>query len=571
MMDQRQIDEVLERNNIVDIIGSYFPLKRTGNNYKARCPFHDEKTASFVVSEKKQIFKCFGCGKGGNAIHFVQEYEKISFFEALKKLAAKAGIMMQQSASNPRKNSKRDLIYKIYTIAGKFFQNNLKNHGDLALNYLHKRDISDDTIQKFQIGYALDSFNGLRNTLIKNSINDQILPQTGLFTSNGRDLFRQRLMFPIHDHTSKIIAFGGRVLLDGQEGGKYVNSPTTDIYIKGNELYGLFLTKYEIQKKDFVLICEGYTDFLRLYESGFTNAVASLGTSLTDGQVNLLSRFTHNYYMVYDGDKAGRKAAVRAAGNVIKAGYEVRLVFLPDDDDPDTFLLNHQPDDFQNLIDSAKTLPSFLQEDKTLEMDEREKLDTFIDILSETNDQIAKELLVREISEVFKISAQAISSRIRKKRTPRETTTRNPNPSMTLDKFGDEKNIICEVLNNIISYKKVAQEVDSSYFFSDVYRKIFELLQEHIEDMTQASALIDVTDDLLVQNTISELIMSDAPAVAIDELINDLKLRKHQKELKNIKIRIMENPKDMELISKKKELKKMILTFNKKIVRNTLY
>ncbi|MDO9576536.1 MAG: DNA primase [Candidatus Cloacimonadales bacterium] len=570
-MDQRQIDEVLERNNIVDIIGSYFPLKKTGSSYKARCPFHDEKTASFVVSEKKQIFKCFGCGKGGNAIHFVQEYEKISFFEALKKLAEKAGIVMQQTAFTKQKSSKRDLIYKIYELAGHFFEDNLYNHGDFALDYLKKRNISENTIRKFQIGFALDSFNALRNALIKNSINEQIIPQTGLFTSNGRDLFRQRLMFPIHDHSGKIIAFGGRILLEGQEGGKYVNSPTTEIYTKGNELYGLFLTKYEIQKKDFVLICEGYTDFLRLFESGFTNSVASLGTSLTDGQINLLSRFTHNYYIVYDGDKAGRKAAVRAAGNVIKAGHKAHLVDLPENDDPDTFLMNNETDDFQALIDTAKTLPNFLFEDKSLIMDEREKLDTFIDILTEMNDQIAKELLVREISEVFKISVQAISSRIRKKRNPTGSTNRNPNSGMALDKFGDEKNIIREILNNIISYKKVAQELDSSYFFSDVYSKIFKLLQEHLEDMAQVSALIDLTDDIVVQNTIAELIMSDAPNVAVEELINDLKLRKYQKELKNINSRILENPQDMELTSKKKELKKMILTLNKKIVRNTLY
>jgi len=570
-MDQRQIDEVLERNNIVDIIGSYFPLKKMGSNYKARCPFHDEKTASFVVSEKKQIFKCFGCGKGGNAIHFVQEYEKISFMESIKKLAAKAGIVLQQTFANTRKSSKRDLIYKIYKLAGLFFEESFSKHGQIAHNYLLKRNFSDETIKKFQIGFALDSFNALRNALIKNNINEQIFPQTGLFTSNGKDLFRQRLMFPIHDHTGKIIAFGGRVLLDDQSGGKYVNSPTTDIYTKGNELYGLFLTKYEIQKKDFVLICEGYTDFLRLYECGFTNSVASLGTSLTDGQINLLSRFTHNYYIAYDGDKAGRKAAVRAAGNVIKSGYTAKIIEFPDDVDPDTFLTNHKADDLQTLIETAKSLPTFLLEDRKLAMDEREKLDNFVDILSDMNDEIAKELLLKEISEVFGISAYAVSSRVRKKRIPTRQNGSIPAPVIQVNKFIEEKNIISNILNNKIYYKKVAQELDSSYFFSDVYRKIFELSQKHLEDMSQVSALIDLTDDIILQNTISELIISDVPEVEIDELINSLKLRKYQKELNNINARIMENPKDMELFSKKKELKKMLLTLNKKIVRKTLY
>ena len=569
-MEQRQIDEVLERNNIVDVISSYFPLKRTGGSYKARCPFHDEKTASFVVSEKKQIFKCFGCGKGGNAIHFVQEYERISFFEALKKLAERGGIILKQTATAKRSNTKRDLIYKIYALTGQFFADHLHEHGDYALDYLRKRNISENTIRKFQLGYAPDSFSALRNMLIKNSINEQIFPQTGLFTENGKDLFRQRLMFPIHDHTGKIIAFGGRVLLEGQEGGKYVNSPTTEIYTKGNELYGLFLTKHDIQKKDFVLICEGYTDFLRLYESGFTNVVSSLGTSLTAGQINLLSRFTHNYHLVYDGDSAGRKGAIRAAANIIAAGYKARIVELPFPEDPDTFLLSHEFEDFQALIDSAKSLPLFLHDDQIVYQDEQEKLEIFFEILSEMNDQLAKELLAHELSDVFKISIAAISGRVRKKRTA-AATTRQPSPETKLEKYLDEKNIICEILNNIESYKKVAQEIDSSYFFSDVYCSIYKLIQEHIEDMSQASALIDLTQDVSIQNAISHFIMSEPPDVPIEELINDVKLRKYQKELKEINDLIRENPQDAELVSRKKELKKMVLLLSKKIVRKTLY
>ncbi len=567
-MDERLIDEIIEKNNIVDVIGKYFPLKKTGSNFKARCPFHDEKTASFVVSEKKQIFKCFGCGKGGNVIHFVQEYEKLSFYEALKKLAARVGIVLQQSKVDTKKRNRRDLIYSIYKLAGDFFADNLFKHGDFALQYLSERGFSNDTIQKFQIGFALDSFTALRNYLLKNNINEKILPNTGLFTQNGRDLFRNRLMFPIHDHTGKTVAFGGRILHEDQEGGKYVNSPTTEIYTKGNELYGLFLTKYEIQKKDAVLISEGYTDFLRLYEKGFVNSTASLGTSLTDGQIRLLNRYTNNFYILYDGDKAGRNAAVRAAGNVIKQGGKAYLVLLPDDADPDSFLQENDPAELQNLIEKATTLPKFLQDDSSLNMETRAKLDTLIEILNKIDDEISKELFIKEISEIFGISEHAIRSKIRPKRKKADTkTTQN----LVLNRFEEERNLICLLLNNKFLYKNVAQEIDSTYFFSDEYRNIYKLMQEHIEDMKQISTLLDMTEDDLIKNDITELMMLQTPDIAVEELIKNLKLRKYQTELKDINKRILENPKDRELFSQKNELRKKILMLDKKIVRRTLY
>ena len=566
-MDQRQIDEVLERNNIIDVIGSYFPLKKTGSNFKARCPFHDEKTASFVVSEKKQIFKCFGCGKGGNAIHFVQEYEKISFFEALKKLAERVGIALQQTRVNTAKRSRRDLIHSIYKLAGSFFQDNLRQHGDFAKQYLVNRKISESTIEKFQIGYALDSYAGLRNFLLKNSINEKIFPASGLFTANGRDLFRQRLMFPIHDHTGNIIAFGGRVLMEDQGGGKYVNSPTTEIYTKGNQLYGFFITKYDVSKKDYVLICEGYTDFIRLFEAGFTNSAASLGTSLTDSQINLINRYSRNIYMLYDGDKAGRKAAVRAAGNIIRNGSNAKIIALPDDEDPDSFLLKNNPEELEKLISKASTLPNFLFEDKSLGLDNKSKLNELIEILNDMNDEISVELFIREISETFRISEHAINSRIRKQRIK----TKKVETGKTVISFGEERDLLCKILDDKLSYKKVAQEIDLTYFFTDVYKNIFDVISMHISSIEQISNLIDKVEDENLKKIITELMMADAPEASMDDIINNLKLRKYQYELKNINERISQDPKDMELFSQKKELKQKMLLLDKKIVKKTLY
>ncbi|MBT4332251.1 MAG: DNA primase, partial [Candidatus Cloacimonetes bacterium] len=506
-MDQHLIDEILERNDIVDVINSYIPLKKTGSNFKARCPFHDEKTASFVVSPQKQIYKCFGCGKGGNVITYVQDFEKISFPEALRKLASRAGITVKQSMQSKNKDSKRDLIYKIYELTTGFFYKNLVEHGSSALEYLAERDITDETIKKFKLGFALDSFGGLRNYLFKNDINEKILPTTGLFTAKNTDLFRDRIMFPIHSASGKVVAFGGRKLNEDKLGGKYINSPTTDVYTKGNELYGLFDTKYTISKKDHVLICEGYTDFLRLYENGYTNSVASLGTALTDSQISVLSRFTENIYMLYDGDGSGRKAAIRAAGRVLGKGCNVKIIGLPEEHDPDSYIRNNGAASMQKMIDKAKPIAEFLKDDDVIGVDKKGKLSVLFDILNEIEDEVAQELLIQDITETFGLSGHAVSSKIRKKRRTfkkEQETTEVPK----MEQFTEERDIILLIINNQSLYKKVAQEIDSSYFLTEKYRKIYKIMSEQIEDMDNIPALISKIMEEDIRNLLTELSMS---------------------------------------------------------------
>ncbi len=394
-MDQSQIDRILEMNNIVDVIGSYFPLKKSGSNYKALCPFHQEKTPSFHVSEKKQIFKCFGCGKAGNVITFVQDYEKLSFMETIKKLAGRVGITISESPQAKLNRSKMDLIYKIYELAADYFQRNLKDHGSFARNYLKERNISTSIVEEFGIGYALNSQTGLMNYLLKNHINEQILLKSGLFGRGERgiyDIFRERLIFPIHNIAGRVVAFGGRVLQKDQKGGKYINSPTTDIYTKGAELYGLYKTRFEISRQDAAIVCEGYTDFIRLHEKGFTNIVASLGTALTDKQVMLLKRYTNNVYLFYDGDNAGKIAAVRAAGNLIKNSMNAWILEVGEKDDPDSFLVKFGVDALQEKITNSQSLTLFLFNDKIMGMDTRQKLETLIEIANGMNDRISQEL-----------------------------------------------------------------------------------------------------------------------------------------------------------------------------------
>lgn len=569
-MEQHVIDEIIERNDIVDVISNYIPLKKTGSNFKARCPFHDEKTASFVVSPKKQIYKCFGCGKGGNVITYVQEFEKISFPEALKKLAARAGITVQQSMQSKGKDSKRDLIYKIYEITTGYFYKNLVEHGSNALEYLAERDIKNETIKKFKLGFALNSYGGLRNYLLKNDINEKILASTGLFTSNNNDLFRERIMFPIHSSAGKVVAFGGRKLHDSQSGGKYVNSPTTDIYTKGNELYGLFDTKYTISKKDHSLICEGYTDFLRLYENDYKNCVASLGTSLTDSQISLLGRFSDNFYMLYDGDGSGRKAAVRAAGKILGKGYNVKIIGLPKVDDPDSYIRNNGAKSMQEMIDKAKPITEFLKDDEVIGVDKKGKLSVLFDILNEMEDEVAQELLIQDIADTFGLSGHAVSSKIRKKRRSFKKEIEDTELSK-MEHFTEERNMLLLIINNESLYKKVAQEIDLSYFLNGKYREIYKIMSEHIEDMDNIPALISKIDNESIRDLLTELSMLDIPTQTIDDAIIVLKTRRFHADLKAIKEKILNDPKNLELREKKIEIKKEILKINKKVVRKTLY
>jgi DNA primase len=572
-MEQSVIDNVIESNNIIDVIGSYFPLKKTGSNFKSRCPFHDEKTASFVVSEKKQIYKCFGCGKAGNVISFVRDYEKVSFIDAIKKLASRVGISINETKVNKAKQSRRELIYTIYTLAAAHFQENLGRFGDFAKQYLLKRNISEETIKKFQIGYALDSFNGLKNYLVKNSINTDILDKTGLFGTSAKgtyDGFRDRLMFPIHSVNGKIVAFGGRILHEEQKGGKYINSPTTEIYTKGNELYGLHITRYEIGKKNFALICEGYTDFLRLYENGFTNSAASLGTSLTDNQINVLSRYTNNIYLLYDGDKAGQKAALRAALNVLKKGFQTRIITLPETEDPDSYLVKYGNENLESKISEAKSVTQFLKENKTLGLDTKSKLEMFTEALNEMQDQISMELLIKDISETFKISQNAITSKLRKGRKKEEIQVEK----IDFSGFPEERNLLKLILDGYVNIKNVAEEVNSDYFLNKIYKSIFKIISKNIEEVGQVSAMTEFFEDEIERNVFGEIFIEDSQEIPYEEIIKCIKKRKFETDLKNINDKIRVDSKNTDLYRQKdrilKEISKFKTISNKK-VRKAFY
>jgi len=359
---ERVLEEILSRIDIVELISSYIPLKRAGRNFKALCPFHQEKTPSFMVSPQKQIYHCFGCQVGGNAFNFLMRYEHIDFNEAVQILAKKAGVPLEE-VKKSYKDSSFLLYYKINQMAMDFYQRMLNSsQGTQALEYLKKRKIDESSWKLLKIGFAPPQWDSLTQYLRKNDISLSILEKLGLVVlrENGTyyDRFRNRIIFPIFDIKSRVLGFGARILEESKdkEEAKYINSPSTPIYTKGEHLYGLNFAKDEIIKKDCVVVVEGYLDFIIPFQAGLKNLVACLGTAFTYEQARLLKRYTHNVIVVYDGDNAGQVATLRSLDIFLEEDMNVKVVALPSGFDPDLYVRTYGIEKFNTLISESKNL-----------------------------------------------------------------------------------------------------------------------------------------------------------------------------------------------------------------------
>ncbi|MDD2752670.1 MAG: DNA primase [Candidatus Omnitrophica bacterium] len=362
LIPENILEDILSRINIVDLIAEYIPLKRAGRNFRTLCPFHHEKTPSFMVSPDRQIFHCFGCGESGNAFKFLMRHERLEFPEAVEILARKAGISLPEVPKENSYSVNLSLqLYKINESTASFYERVLNSpEGAAAKKYLLSRNLSEETIKSFHLGFAPDKWDGLINFLREKNFSLGLMEKAGLVLpkDNGGyyDRFRNRVIFPIRDAKSRYLAFGGRILSDNKQQAKYMNSPETPIYIKGRHLYGLDLAKETIREKDFVVVVEGYLDFIMPYQHGLKNIVASLGTALTEDQVRLLKRFTQNVVMVYDADNAGQMATLRTLDLFIEEGMEVKIVSLPEGLDPDSFVRKNGIEGFLMRIKLAANL-----------------------------------------------------------------------------------------------------------------------------------------------------------------------------------------------------------------------
>ena len=418
------IDEVREKNDIVDTISPYVRLTKRGANYVGLCPFHNEKTPSFSVNTDKQIFHCFGCGVGGNSISFVMKYENLTFTEAIKQMADKAGINLPEEYDNPESGKRADLrtrLFEIYKEAAKFYYFQLRgDYGEYPMTYLKDRGLTDKTINDFGLGYSVKSSNALYNYLKSKGYSDELMIKAELVVfKEGKgifDMFWNRVIFPIMDQNSKVIAFGGRVMGDGEP--KYLNSKETDIFNKRRNLYGLNFAKHS--RSPFMLLCEGYMDVIALHQAGFTNAVASLGTALTEEQARLIARYVKEVIITYDSDGAGVKAALRALPILKSAGIRTKILKLAPYKDPDELIKEAGREDFEERIKNAENSFNFELSniEKGFNLSEPEGKTEFLnkvaERLTEFEEELERENYIAAVAEKYFVSKETLTKLVNK-------------------------------------------------------------------------------------------------------------------------------------------------------------
>ena len=424
MIDRATIDKIMDATNIVDVVGEFVTLRKAGVNYKGLCPFHDDKTPSFMVSPSKQICKCFACGEGGTAINFLMKHEQITYPEALRWLAKKYNIEVQEKEltnEEKQQQSDRESMFIVNEWAMKYFQDLLKNDPDgiaIGKQYFRSRGIRDDIIEKFNLGYALSKRDALATAAQKAGYQVEYLEKTGLCIRNERgvyDRYAGRVIFPWLNVSGKVVAFGGR-LLDARTKGvqqKYVNSPDSEIYHKERELYGLFQAKKAIAKEDRVYMVEGYTDVIAMHQCGLENVVANSGTALSNHQIRLLRRFTQNITLLYDGDEAGIHAAMRGTDMLLAEGMNIKVLLLPDGDDPDSFSRKHTAQEFKDYIEQNQTdfitfKTRLTVENVTDPVKRSEAIGGIVKSISVVPDQILRSTYLSELSQRLGIKEQTL-------------------------------------------------------------------------------------------------------------------------------------------------------------------
>ena len=433
MIDQASIERILDAAQIVEVVSDFVTLRKRGVNYVGLCPFHNEKTPSFSVSPSKGLCKCFSCGKGGNAVHFIMEHEQMSYPEALRYLAKKYNIeIKERELTNEEKEvqSNRESMFIVNNFARDYFQNILKNHIDgrsIGLAYFRQRGFRDDIIDKFQLGFSTEGRDALAQEALRKGFKQEFLVKTGLCYETDdhklRDRFWGRVMFPVHTLSGKVVAFGGRVLsTENKKLAKYVNSPESEIYHKSNELYGIYFAKQAIVKQDRCFLVEGYTDVISMHQSGVENVVASSGTSLTPGQIRLIHRFTNNITVLYDGDMAGIKASIRGIDMLLEEGMNIKVCLLPDGDDPDSFARKHNATEFQNFIQEHETdfirfKAQLLMEDAGKDpMKRAELINDIVRSIAVIPEAIVRDVYIKECGQLLRIEDKLLVSEVAKRR-----------------------------------------------------------------------------------------------------------------------------------------------------------
>lgn len=486
MIDRETIERIMDTAKVEEVVGDFVSLRKRGVNMIGLCPFHNEKTPSFTVSPSKNLWKCFGCGKGGKPVHFIMEHEQLSYYEALRWLAKRYHIEFKErelTDEEKREESIRESMFVINQYALQYFTETLHNSEEgkaIGLNYFRHRGLRDETIKKFCLGYSLERRDSFAKTAIAAGYNPEIIAKTGVCysTEDGRlqDRFWGRVIFPVHTISGKVVAFGGRVLQTNAKAAKYVNSPESEIYHKSDHLYGLYFAKQAIMQKDRCILVEGYLDVISMYQAGIQNVVASSGTSLTTGQIRLIHRFTSNVTLLYDGDKAGIKASIRGIDMLLEEGMNINVVLLPEGEDPDSYAQSHSTEEVEDFIERNKV--DFIKFKTNLLLDEvgedpikRAGLigDVVKSIAVVPNDilrseyikkcsdmlNVGEQLLVKETAKIRKARAEEAQKRTdSSNRHSEDNTTAGSDGPAPVDEF--QQNIINSYSNNPLHHKEKA-------------------------------------------------------------------------------------------------------------------
>lgn len=569
------IDEIKNNNDIVDVISQYVHLKRSGRNYFGLCPFHNEKSPSFAVSPDKQIFHCFGCGVGGNVIHFISKIEGINFRESIELLAERANIVLPK-LENVGDNKTQELKEKIYQINKEiayFYHENLyKPTAKMAQEYVKKRKLNNSTLKEFLIGYS-GNFNELYNFLKSKGFSDEAILASDLVNKNDRgqyiDRFRHRLMFPIQDVRGRIIAFGGRVLDDSKP--KYINSPENLVYIKGRHLFGLYNAKKHDTKK--ILIVEGYMDVISLHQRGITNVVASLGTAMTEAQGRLLRRSSEQIVLGYDADGAGQEAIIRGLEILRNLGCDVRVLQISGAKDPDEYVTKYGPERLVKCIDDAISLVEFkvrvLKKNLNIEntSDKIKFLNEIAKILAKVENSMEQEIYIEKISKDYDISKDALYSEIKKilypknanskvleKRNIQYNIPKKEDTKISESRLKRENTIIAMLLmSNVNVYSKIKNKIKPEDFKLEKNKKILEKVYgEYEKGITEIYDVLNLFEEEDIINHITEIMAKDYGITDIDKGIDDILSTYERENLKDKRDEILRALEDSTLNNESK-------------------
>ncbi|MFP4015400.1 MAG: DNA primase [Halanaerobiales bacterium] len=524
------VEKIKYTSDIVDLISDYIDLKKMGNNYKGLCPFHQEKTPSFNVSAEKQLYHCFGCGAGGDIISFLMEIENVSFYEALKILAERNGISLPTNDNqyNQRKREEKELVFTINSLAARFFHYVLLNTraGKGAYDYLENRGFDKKDCKEYYLGYAPNRWSTLYDFLRKKNYNDKILIKAGLISAGKNnscyDRFRGRIIFPIFNIRSEVIAFGGRIIDENAKAPKYLNSPDTPVFKKRENLYGLNWAKEAIRRNDEVVIMEGYTDVLTARKYGIENIVASLGTAFTEKQASLIRRYANNVYISYDSDVAGNKATLRGLDILTKEGLNVRVISLPENTDPDEYIKKEGIEGFNNLKEKALNLIEFKIESLKGEYD-IDKIDEkvsftreIIKVLSSIKDQVKQDIHIQNIARKYEINIQTIKKGISTYANAKDSKKKDKNYNKRYTKKDNESqkgsinNIEEDLLKFYMLNPEMREEIDKyilTDFFPERYHGLIDLIKKNQE--FSINDILDNIDEDKEKKLVLSLALSD--------------------------------------------------------------